>query len=494
MRKFTTGVLAYTSHEFFCDTIFTNIDKNKRGFLNVTHDMTRGNPLKHIIAFSIPLLIGNLFQQLYSMADTVIVGRTVSLEALAAVGLAGSITFFVLGFVQGLTSGLCVVVSQRFGAEDEQGLRHAVAAAVKISAVSIVVITTLAVLGTGPLLRLMQTADDMYELAYTYLIIIFWGIIGVVFYNLISNIVRALGDSKTPLIFLVIACLLNIGLDFTFILVFKMGVAGAAVATIIAQILSGIACLIYALKKYGILRLKREDWKTPKSMIIRELKIGIPMGFQFSVTAIGVMAVQTVLNTLGSQTVAAYTAAARIGDIAAMPLNSIGIAMATYAAQNVGAGKIYRIKKGVDRALVISAMFSIVGGAVLFFFGKQLIGLFVGAGNLTVIEIGKTYLNVISPLLFILGVLFILRNTLQGMGYSLIPMLAGASELVMRGVIAVVASMSSSFFGVCLAEPTAWVGADLLLVPRYLKLLKDEKRKKKLLIAEGKYIEPLDEE
>lgn len=471
----------------------TYIQRKERNS-SMTHDMTKGNPLKHIIAFSIPLLIGNLFQQLYSMADTVIVGRTVSVEALAAVGLAGTITFFVLGFVQGLTSGLCVVVSQRFGAEDEQGLRYAVAAAVKISIVGIVVITALAVLGTGPLLRLMQTGEDMYDLAYTYLIIIFWGIIGVVFYNLVSNIVRALGDSRTPLVFLVIACILNIGLDFLFILTFGMGVAGAALATVIAQVLSGVGCLVYALKRYGILRLKREDWKTPKEIIIKELKIGIPMGFQFSVTAIGVMAVQTVLNTLGSQVVAAYTAATRIADIACMPLNSIGIAMATYAAQNVGAGKVYRIKKGVNRALIISLIFSVAGGAILFLFGRVFITLFIGAGKPDVVEIGQIYLNVISPLLFILGILFILRNTLQGMGYSMIPMLAGASELVMRGVIAIFSAASASFLGVCIAEPMAWVGADILLIPRYLKLLHDEKKKKKAAVAAGTYIKPSEDE
>lgn len=443
----------------------------------MNHDMTKGSPTKLIIAFSIPLLIGNLFQQLYSMADTIIVGRTISVGALAAVGLAGSITFFVLGFVQGLTSGLCVVISQRFGAEDMTGLRHAVAAAVKISAVSIVVITALAVLGTKPLLRLMQTPADIFDDAYTYLIVIFWGIIGVVFYNLVSNIVRALGDSKTPLVFLVIACFINIGLDFLLILGFKMGVAGAAYATVTAQILAGIACLVYALKRYGILRLRREDWKTPRAMILKELSIGIPMGFQFSVTAIGVMIVQTVLNTLGSQVVAAYTAAARIGDIAAMPLSSIGIAMATYSAQNIGANKLDRVRRGVNRALVISLCFSIIGGAVLFFFGKALLGVFLGADQISVIAIGKTYLNVISGFLFILGILFILRNTLQGMGYSLIPMCAGAGELVMRAVVAAISSMTIGFAGVCFAEPAAWLGADLLLVPRYLKLLRDERKK-----------------
>lgn len=446
-------------------------------------DMTRGKPIKLILAFTIPLLFGNLFQQLYGMVDTLIVGRTINPQALAAVGLSGTVTFLVLGFVQGVTAGFSVVVSQRFGAEDEQGLKHAVAASVILGSFTILIVTAIALFATRPLLVLMQTPPDMIEYAYTYLIIVFTGIIGIVFYNLISGIVRALGDSRTPLIFLIVACVINIALDLTFILVFKMGVAGAALATVIAQLGAGGLCLVFALKKYAVLRLCREDFKVPREVYIRELKIGIPMGFQFSVTAIGVIIIQTVLNTLGSDTVASYTAAVRVNDIIVLPLISLGMAMATYSAQNIGAGRADRVRVGVKNACILAVLYSIISGILLILFGGYLISLFFDGNQTEMVAQGRIFHFVVAPPLFILGLLFVFRNALQGMGIGLVPMLAGVSELAMRFVAAITLAVSFGFAGVCMAEPLAWLGADILLFPRYLKFCRDDDRKR---VLEGK--------
>lgn len=447
-------------------------------------DMTKGSPVKLILAFAIPLFIGNAFQQLYSMADTFIVGRTISPQALAAVGATGSITFLVLGFVQGLTSGFSVMVAQRFGASDDKGVRTAVAAAVQLSVIAIAVLTTVSISLTRWVLELMNTPHDIIEDSYSYLIIIFAGIIGIMFYNLVANVIRALGDSRTPLVFLVVACIINILLDILFIVGFKMGVSGAAYATVIAQVISGVLCLIYAIKRYPILRITlKELTHFDKSFLLNELRIGCPMGFQFSITAVGVMIIQTVLNGLGSDTVAGFTAAARIGDLAGLPLSSLGVAMATYAAQNYGAQKLHRVREGVNRALIISFVFSAVGGLTLYFFGNTLVRFFFTSDNPAEIEmlasIGATYLKVICPALFVLGILFILRNTLQGIGLGFVPMMAGASELLMRALVGFTVAGSLGYVGVCLAEPIAWIGGTIPLVIRYLMLVHQLKRKEK---------------
>lgn len=450
----------------------------------MARDMTSGSPVKLILAFAIPLLIGNIFQQFYSMADTLIVGRTISVQALAAVGATGSITFLVLGLIQGMTSGFSVVVAQRYGAGDTNGVRRAVSTAAQLSILAIAVVTATAMLCTRPILELMRTPDDIIDDSFAYLIIIFAGIVGIMFYNLISNIVRALGDSRTPLVFLVIACIINIVLDIGFILLFKMGVQGAAYATVTAQIISGLLCLAYALKRYPVLRITKADFFSfDKSLIKQEIKIGLPMGFQFSITAIGVMIIQTVLNGFGSDAVAGYTAAARIGDLAAMPLGSLGVAMATYSAQNYGAGKLHRVREGVNRALIISLVMSIIGAALLFFGAEPLVRIFITGDNpekvTEIVNYGKTYLHIICGALYVLGILFVLRNTLQGIGLSFVPMTAGASELVMRGIIAVSVVGFIGFVGVCLAEPLAWVGGTIPLVIRYIMLLRELKRREK---------------
>lgn len=438
----------------------------------MTKDMTTGNPLKLILFFSIPLLIGNVFQQFYSMVDTIIVGRYVGVQALAAVGVTGSLSFLILGFTFGLTGGFSVIIAQRFGADDEDGLRKSVATSTILSIISTIIITLASMLSAKPVLSLMNTPDDIINDATIYIIIIYAGTCATVFYNMIAGILRSLGDSKTPLYFLILSSILNIIFDLFFILNFNMGVRGAAYATVIAQGISGILCLIYALKKYPILRLKKEDWIWDKNFALKHLNVGIPMALQFSITATGVMVLQTALNAFGSTVIAAYTAASKVEQIVTQPGISFGTTMATYCGQNLGAGKYDRIKEGVKKGSIITIMVSIIAAVVLFVFGKSLSTLFISSDQIEALNYSKQYLNTVAAFLPILGMLFIYRNSLQGIGDAFIPMMAGVAELVARVIVAFTLPAFIGYIGICLASPFAWIGATIPMAIKYRILIK----------------------
>ena len=438
----------------------------------MTKDMTTGNPVKLILFFSIPLLIGNVFQQFYSMVDTIIVGRYVEVQALAAVGVTGSLSFLILGFTFGLTGGFSVIIAQRFGVNDEDGLRKSVATSTILSIISTIIITLASMLSAKPVLSLMNTPDDIINDATIYIIIIYAGTCATVFYNMIAGILRSLGDSKTPLYFLILSSILNIILDLFFILNFNMGVRGAAYATVIAQGISGILCLIYALKKYPILRLKKEDWIWDKNFALKHLNVGIPMALQFSITATGVMVLQTALNAFGSTVIAAYTAASKVEQIVTQPGISFGTTMATYCGQNLGAGKYDRIKEGVKKGSIITIMVSIIAAVVLFVFGKSLSTLFISSDQIEALNYSKQYLNTVAAFLPILGMLFIYRNSLQGIGDAFIPMMAGVAELVARVIVAFTFPAFIGYIGICLASPFAWIGATIPMAIKYRILIK----------------------
>lgn len=425
----------------------------------MTRDMTRGNPARLILSFTIPLLLGNIFQQFYSMADTVIVGRTIGVDALAAVGSTGSLSFLIIGFAQGLTAGFAVVTAQRFGADDEDGVRRSVTTSVVLSLIITVVLTTISTCFARPILELMQTPADIIDNAERYVTVIFSGIGASVLFNLLSNIIRALGDSRTPLLFLIIACVCNIALDFLFILTFHMGVAGAAWATILSQALSGLMCLYYIHRRLPILTLHKRDWKMERGFTWQHVRVGLPMGFQFSIIAIGSMILQSTLNTLGSEAVASFTAAQRIDQLATQPLNSFGVTMATYAAQNYGAGDIKRIRTGVRQCTLISVGVSLLGAVFMFLCGGSVVRLFVGADQPQVVDNACIYLYLNCSMYFLLALLFVYRNTLQGLGKSFIPTFAGFMELGMRTAAAVFMAQYFGFTGVCTANPLAWIGA-----------------------------------
>jgi len=430
-------------------------------------DMTQGSPIKLIIMFTIPLLIGNLFQQFYNMADTLIVGRTIGVNALAAVGSTGSIMFFIIGFAQGLTAGLSIITAQRFGAKDIAGVRKSVGTSFWISIVFTIVLTILSVVFTKPALVMMNTPVEILDDAYSYLIVINAGVGAAVLFNLLANLLRALGDSRTPLLFLVIASILNILLDLVFILVFKMGVAGAGLATVISQLFSCLLCLIYIHKKVPLLQFKTADWSIDWAFIGQHMRVGFPMGFQASIIAIGAIILQITLNGLGAMAVAAYTAAQKIDMLATQPMNSFGVTMATFAAQNFGANRIDRIRIGVKQCILLSGSFSILVGALVIFAGPSAVSLFVGQGQEQLLDLSGQYFLANGTTYLLLSLLFIYRFSLQGLGQSFIPTVAGIMELIMRVVAAMFLSALIGFPGACLANPLAWLGALIPLGTAY---------------------------
>lgn len=433
----------------------------------MTNDMTKGNPLKIFMFFSIPLLIGNVFQQLYSMVDTIIVGRFVGVEALAAVGSTGSMFFLVNGMILGLTSGFGVLVSQKFGAKDNVGVRKAVASNIILTLISTILITVIALLVKNPLLNMMNTPENIFENANTYITIIFAGIITQSLYNMAASILRALGDSKTPLYFLIVSSVLNVILDLVFIINFKMGVAGAAYATNIAQGFSAILCLIYSYKKFQVLRLKKEDFKVESNYYINHLKIGIPMGLQFSVTAVGIIIVQSAINVFGSVVIASYTAASKVLQLVMQPSISFGVTIATYAGQNLGAGRFDRIKNGMKIMNKVSIITSLIAGAVLIFLGKYFVTLFIENPTTEIFNYAQQVFNYSAVFFIPLGFIFVYRNVLQGMGESFVPMMAGVYELLARAIVAFTLPKIIGFTGICLSDPIAWIAASVPLIITY---------------------------
>lgn len=442
----------------------------------MTKSMTSGNPAKLILIFALPLIVGNIFQQLYSMADTLIVGRTLGVNALAAVGCTGSITFFILGFVMGFSSGLSIITSQRFGAENMEGVKRSFATSLILCAILSSVLSIGSIFYTRPILKLLQTPAEIIDDAYSYLIIVLGGVIASLFFNVLSNMMRALGNSKAPLYFLIFTCVLNIILDYVLILFFDMGVAGAGVATIFSQFVSAIFCVIYIKKKIPAFWIKKEHFRITKKEIFCHLKTALPMAFQMSIIAIGTLVLQFALNGLGPNAVAAYSAAQKIDNIACMPLNSFGAAMATYTAQNYGAQKFDRIRKGVFQCILMSVGTSIFMGFMNFSFGGTLASFFIGAEATEVIAYAQTFLSINGMLYWVLALLFIYRFTLQGLGNSTIPTVAGIMELIMRAIGGLFLVGLFGFTGAALSNPLAWIGACVpLTIAYYVEIKKLEK-------------------
>lgn len=439
-------------------------------------DMTVGKPWKIVLNFTIPIVIGNIFQQFYSMVDTIIVGKFVGTKALAAVGSTGTIGFLILGFLMGLTAGFTVLTSQRFGAGDMAGMRKTVGSAVVLSMGVSVLMTAISMLGMKPLLKLMNTPEDIFHDAYVYIMIICAGIFTQVSYNLLAGILRALGNSKTPLYFLLVSAGLNIILDLVLIIVFHMGAAGAAYATVISQGVSAILCLLYIIKKVPILRLDRWDFQLDSHLVRQQLAIGFPMALQYSITAIGAMMVQTSLNVLGSLHVAAFTAANKIEQIVTQVYPALGTTMATYCAQNMGAGKVKRISKGFRASSIMGIVYSLIFGVIVFFFGSGMTGLFVSENLNEIVGLVDIYMKCVAVFFIPLAYVNIYRNGIQGMGYGFLPMTAGIAELLGRGMVAIIASHYKSYMGICLASPVAWIFATALLLGMYFWIMNSYKK------------------
>lgn len=440
-------------------------------------DMTTGNPGKIILDFTIPIFIGNIFQQFYSMADTIIVGKFVGTKALAAVGSTGTIIFLIIGFVTGMTAGFTVLTSQKFGAGDMKAMRQTVGSAAILSIGMSVLFTLIGMIGMKPLLKFMHTPTDIFEDAYSYIMIICAGIIAQMLYNLLASILRALGNSKVPLYFLILAAMLNIVLDLVFIIMFKLGAPGAAWATVVSQGISAILCLLYIIRKVPILHLEKDDWK-PKAHLLRiQLSVGFPMALQYSITAIGIMMVQTALNLLGSTQVAAFTAASKIDQIVTQAYVAIGTTMATYCAQNMGAGKVRRIRRGFKAATIMGSIYSVIVAALIMTVGKYMTYLFLSGDLTEIITSVDIYLKCVGSFFIPLTIVNVYRNGIQGMGYGLLPMLAGVAELIGRGAVALIAAGRKSYIGVCLASPAAWILAGGFLIVMYYYIMNHDMKR-----------------
>ena len=443
----------------------------------VQHDMTSGSPMKMILSFTFPIFIGNVFQQFYNMADAVIVGKFVGTKALAAVGSTGTIMFLIYGFVVGMTAGFTVLTAQKFGAGDMRAMRQTVAGASILSLIVGVILTAAFMILMKPWLMAMNTPADIFADAYAYIMIVSAGILAQMLYNLLASVLRALGNSKVPLYFLILSALLNIVLDLVLIIVFHMGAAGAAVATVVSQGVSGLLCLVYIVKCVPVLRMSRDDWRPSGHLLKTQMRIGIPMALQYSITAIGTMMVQSSLNILGSTLVAAYTAAGKIEQVVSQAYVALGTTFATYSAQNIGAGDVPRIRRGFRATTWIGVIYSFAAAALVMTVGKYMTYLFVSEDVERIMDSVDLYLKCAGSLFIPLAIVNIYRNGIQGLGYGLLPMMAGVAELVGRGVMSVIAAQQKSYLGVCLASPAAWVLAAALLIGMYFYVIKIDLKK-----------------
>lgn len=442
----------------------------------MTKEMTHGSPMKLILGFTIPLLFGNLFQQFYSMVDTIIVGRVLGTGPLAAVGSTGSVTFLIIGFCLGLCSGFSIPVAQRFGSGDYEELRRFIGNAVWLCVGFGSLLTVLTVVFCRNILELMGTPADIIDDAYAYLVIIFAGIPATILYNMLSGILRALGDSRTPVVFLVVASVINIALDIVLIVFVPLGVAGAAIATVASQLVAGLACLLYAGRHYEVLRMVRDNFKFRMPCIRRLLSMGIPMALQTSITAIGSVILQASVNSLGSVAVASVTAGSKLYMFFACAYDAMGVTMSTYSGQNIGARKVDRIERGVKACGIIGIVYSILAFLVILFFGKLLLQLFVDAGEAAIIDAAYQYLFTSGVFLIPLTFVNVLRLTIQGMGYSRLAMFAGVFEMIARGMTGAVLVPIFGFSAACFAGPIAWLMADFFLIPAYFHVIRCARR------------------
>lgn len=441
-----------------------------------TKDMTVGAPLPIILSFMLPLLLGLLFQQFYSMVDTVVVGNFLGMEALAGVGSTGSINFLVLGLCNGVCAGFAIPVAQKFGEKDTQGLRNFVGNMIWLGGLIALIVTLITTVGCEEILVAMDTPEDTFRYAYDYIFLIFLGIPATMLYNLLSGILRSLGDSRTPLLFLIFSSLLNVALDVLCVVTLRMGVAGAGWATLLSQLVSGLLCLVYMAKKFPVLHLEKENLRVQGYYVRRLLIMGLPMGLQYSITAIGSILLQTAVNGLGSAVMAAVASGSKVSALFATPFDAMGTMAATYAGQNLGAGKLDRVRTGVRECAVLGCVYSLVALAALYFLGGNMAGLFLNGSDAAsagkILPLAHRMLTVWG--IFYIALMFVnlVRFTIQGLGYSNLAVLSGVFEMIARGGVAVGLVPLVGFDAVCIASPAAWVLADCFLIPAYLVCLK----------------------
>ncbi len=449
-----------------------------------TKSLTEGKPWKVILTFSLPILIGYLFQQFYSLVDAMIVGKYLGENAFAAVGSTFSLTFMVLMFASGCALGFSVIISQKFGAMKIHEVRRSLATGILLCSIITIILTSFSLPFLGFLLKIMQTPGEIFADAYTYLFIIFAGMFTNIFYNYFCCVLRAIGNNKYPLYFLIFGTILNIGLDFLFIVTFKLGVAGAAIATVISQFISMLLSGFYLFIAYKELRLKKRYFKTSLSFYASHLKLGLPLGFQYSIVAIGMFIVQIVLNSYGVSAIAGFTAASRADSFLMQPMNAIGTAIITFVGQNYGARKYKRIKTGITQAIIMQVIIAASVGLITFLFKEEFIKAFIDAPTKEAIDYGSKYLLVISFSYLFVGLIFLFRNILQAIGKGYTALVNGVLELLARVISVIFLPMAIGFWGVCLSVPIAWIcGASSLLIFTIIYVYKNKTFKEDITMS-----------
>ncbi|MBR5937724.1 MAG: MATE family efflux transporter [Clostridiales bacterium] len=435
---------------------------------NVT-DMTVGNPARHILKFTLPLLIGNLFQQLYNMVDSIVVGRYVSAHALAAVGACGSLNFLFFSLSSGLAVGIGIIASQYFGANDEQQLKKTIANSIYVLSSAALVVTLIGVLFAGPILKLLQTPDEYIADSISYFRVTCLGILGIAIYNGVAALLRAVGDSKTPLYFLILSSIINVSLDLVFVICFELGVVGVALATIIAQAVAAIVSIIYAYHKVSYFRLRKKDLRPDYSMIRDSFHLGAPVAIQNSMIAVSCIALQAVVNGFGPDVASAYTITGRIEQLVQQPYGSLGMALTSYSGQNIGAKKKERVIEGFRKATLIVLVFSLIMLPLFFFLGKYICGIFVKEEAARVISLGASALRITSPFYFALGMIYVPRAVLNGCGDTGFAMINGLTEVVCRILFSNILTRIPilGYWGIWITTGLTWGVTALVCVMRY---------------------------
>ena len=437
-------------------------------------NMSEGNPLWLIVSFALPLMVGNIFQQLYTVVDTMVVGKALGVDALAALGATDWLYWMLLGMIQGVTQGFGILMAREFGAKQHENLRSVVGSATSLSALSALLFLVLGQLIAEPILLLLNTPPEIMDNSLLYLRIIFLGIPIVMAYNLLATILRSLGDGRTPLYAMIVAALSNIVLDLLFVLVFRWGIAGAAIATLVAQCISSLYCLV-KIQKIEFLALHKSHFALKPAMAGRLLSLGSPMSAQNAIIALGGMIITAVVNGYGVAFIGGFTAANKLYGVLEIAATSYGYAMITYVGQNLGAARIDRIRTGMKWAITVALGTSAIIAAVMLVFGQHIVAMFISGtpeDAAAALKVGVTYLSIMSICLPILYILHVTRSAVQGMGNTVLPMVSGIAEFIMRtaGVLLLPALMGEN--GIFIAEVLAWFGADLILVPSYFIMLK----------------------
>lgn len=439
-----------------------------------TKTLTEGTPWKQILLFSIPIFWGNVFQLLYSLVDTKIVGSTLGTEALASVGSVSTLHTLMTGFLNGLTLGFSLITAMCFGAKNRKRLKKTFAAAISLGVLTTLALVLMLMIFLHPVLNLLHVPQAQFEMAYAYISVLIVGLFATLFYNLCANTLRAIGDALTPLIFLIVATVSNIGLDYLFILGFQMGVQGAAYATVLAQLLSVVLCLIRIFRKFPILHIQKEDFRFDRELMAEMYKSGLSMGLMSCLVGIGTILLQSAINTLGTTVIVAHTAARKVFELVSLPNSVLGSAMATYCGQNYGARRFDRIRQGIRASLIIAAVWAVVVFLICHTIEGKLIQFVASTTNPDVIYWGSTYLKVDMSFIVICGVIVILRNSMQGFGDRVIPVFSSCIELAGKIMFAFVFAPMFAYWGIIWAEPMVWIAMVIPLIVKVVHVLKKE--------------------